>query len=108
MNRRKLLRTILGLTGIGTLTGLYTWQIEPFWLEFVNVDMPIQNLPADLEGKTLMQISDIHVGEKIDRQYTIESFEKAIQLAPDFVVYTGDFINAYRYDTPYEELKEIL
>lgn len=90
MNRRKLIRSILGLTGIATLTGIYAWQIEPFWLEFVKVKMPIQSLPKDLEGKTLMQISDIHVGKRFDHRYIIESFKKANELAPDFVVYTGD------------------
>ena len=59
------------------VTGLYTWQIEPFWLEFVKVKMPIKNLPDDLVGKTLMQISDMHVGKRFDHRYIIKSFNKA-------------------------------
>ena len=77
MKRRKALKGLLGLTGAGVLTGLYTWQVEPFWLEFVYQKMPVKNLPKELEGKTLMQISDIHVGNRFDWKYLIESFEKA-------------------------------
>jgi len=55
MNRRKFIKkTFLGTLGVGFLTGLYTWQIEPFWLEFVKKKMPIRNLPEHLIGKTLM------------------------------------------------------
>jgi len=35
MNRRKLIKSLGALTGAAVLTGLYTWQIEPFWLETV-------------------------------------------------------------------------
>ncbi len=73
MKRRKFItNTLLSSAGIGLLTGLYSWQIEPFWLEFVNVQMPVQHLPENLIGKTVMQISDIHVGNRFDYQYIIE------------------------------------
>jgi len=108
MNRRKAIKGIFGLTGIGAIAGIYAWQIEPFWLEFVNVKMPIQNLPKDLEGKTLMQISDIHVGKRFDHRYIIESFNKSKELAPDFVVYTGDYVSTYKNEVQYKELKEVL
>lgn len=94
MERRKFIKkSLLGAAGASLIGGLYTWQIEPFWLEFVYVNMPIKNLPDHLEGKTLMQISDIHVGNKFNYNYVIESFEKAKLLEPDFVVYTGDFVS---------------
>ena len=73
MNRRKFLKqSAIGAATLGSLTGLYTWQIEPFWLEFVHKQMPIKNLPDDLVGKTLMQISDVHVGNRFDYEYIIE------------------------------------
>ncbi len=94
MERRKFIKkSLLGAAGASLIGGLYTWQIEPFWLEFVHINMPIKNLPDHLEGKTLMQISDIHVGNKFNYNYVIESFEKAKLLEPDFVVYTGDFVS---------------
>ena len=108
MKRRKFIKnTILSSAGIGFITGLYAYQIEPFWLEFVNIKMPIKNLPKHLIGKTVMQISDMHVGNKFNYQYVIESFGKAKLLKPDFVLYTGDFVS-YENETQYTQLKEVM
>lgn len=108
MNRRKFLnRAFWGSLGLGFLTGLYTWQVEPFWLEFVKKKMPIKNLPRELVGKTLMQISDIHVGNRFDYNYIIESFNKAQTFTPDFVVYTGDYVS-YDDEKQYEQLDQVL
>lgn len=75
------------------LTGLYTWRVEPEWLEFVDRRLPVRELPADLVGRTLVQISDIHVGP-VPESYLLETFERTAALNPDFVVFTGDFVTA--------------
>ena len=108
MKRRKFIkRSLIGTAGIGILSGLYAWQIEPFWLEFVEKKMPIANLPDHLVGKTLMQISDIHVGNRFDYQYIIDSFKTAQAYQPDFVAYTGDYVS-YENDEQFEQLAEVL
>lgn len=108
MNRRKFIKkSAIGVTGMGLLTGLYTWQIEPFWLEMVYIDMPVKKLPKELEGKTIMQISDIHVGNRFDYQYIIESFQKAQALQPDIVVYTGDYVS-YENEEQFQQFDEVL
>jgi len=107
MNRRNFInKAFWGLTGAGFLTGLYTWQLEPFWLEFVRLNMPIQNLPNNLIGKTLMQISDVHIGNRFDYNYIIESFKKAQEFNPDFVVYTGDYVS-YENEKQFDQLEEV-
>jgi predicted MPP superfamily phosphohydrolase len=108
VKRRKFLKNSLyGLAGTSLISSLYAWQIEPFWLEFVKIKMPIKNLPQHLEGRTLMQISDIHVGNRFDYTYLIESFKKAQDLNPDFVAYTGDYVN-YENPTQFQQLDEVL
>lgn len=108
MKRRKFIKkTILGAIGTGFLAGIYSWKIEPFWLEFVNKKMSIKNLPKNLEGKTLMQISDIHIGNRFNYQYIIDSFKKAQKLNPDIVVYTGDYVS-YENEEQFKQLKEVL
>lgn len=72
MDRRKFVKNILK---VATLAGVYAWQIEPFWLEFVKTTMPIKNLPNHLVGKTLMQISDMHIGDRFDRNFISDSFK---------------------------------
>jgi hypothetical protein len=107
MKRRQFVKnTILGSVGLGVFTGMYSWQIEPFWLEFVQKKMHIKNLPKALIGKTLMQISDVHVGNKFDYQYIIDSFKKAQLLNPDYVVYTGDYVS-YENEEQLYQLKEV-
>lgn len=108
MKRRKFIKnTLFGSASIGLITSLYTWQIEPFWLEFVKIKMPVLNLPKNLIGKAVMQISDIHVGNKFNYQYIIDSFKKAKLLNPDFVVYTGDFVS-YETKEQFEQLKKVM
>lgn len=93
MNRRRFLQGSAALAGTSILAGLYAWQIEPHWVEFVRRKMPIVNLPKHLSGKTLIQLSDIHVGPFVSDWFLIDSFDLTKILNPDFVVFTGDFIH---------------
>ncbi len=107
MKRRKFIkRAAISLAAILVPTGLFAWQIAPFMLEFVHHKMPITNLPENLIGKTLMQISDMHVGV-VRKNYLIESLKKAQNYKPDFVVYTGDFVS-YEKTEPFDQLKEVM
>ena len=87
--------------------GLYTWRIEPHWVKLERRRMPLPNLPPGLVGKTLLQVSDMHVGPRVDSGYLIESLQEAARLRPDFVVFTGDFIS-YRDQSVFDELARVL
>lgn len=107
MNRRKFIkRTFYGSLSLGLIGGMYGWQIEPFWVEHVKVNMPIPNLPEHLAGKKLIQISDIHIGNRFDYNYIISALQEAQKLNPDFVVYTGDFIS-YHNSKQFNQLNEV-
>ncbi len=67
----------------------------------VHVDVPIANLPATLQGFTVAQISDIHVGATIKSQYVRRIVAKVNALGADMVAITGDLV-----DGNLEELKE--
>ncbi|WP_160139186.1 metallophosphoesterase [Chryseobacterium sp. c4a] len=107
MNRKTFLKKILQISVLGAFPVLYSWQVEPFWVEFVQRKLPVKNLPKALEGKILMQISDLHVGTRFDWQFLIDSFQKAKQYKPDFVVYTGDFVN-HGTSQEQEDLKKVM
>ena len=108
MDRRKFIKTSLTAgVGLGLLGGLYSWKIEPFWLDFNRVKMPIKNLPKQLIGKTLMQISDLHIGNRFDYNYIIKSLIEAQKYNPDFVVYTGDYVS-YESNEQIEQLKTVM
>lgn len=74
-------------------TALYTWRVEPHWLEVVRRPLPIRNLPPRLEGATLAQLSDLHIGPDVDDSYLVGVFDLVRQLAPEIVVYTGDWVS---------------
>ncbi len=59
----------------------------------VEVDVPIVNLPASLDGFTIAQISDIHVGQTIKGDY-LQSIVGAVnRLQADMVAITGDLVD---------------
>jgi uncharacterized protein len=107
MNRKRFIKKILQGGVAAAFTGsLYSWQVEPFWLEFVPQKMAIKNLPKDLVGKTLLQISDLHVGDRFDRKYLMDALDKAKKYQPDIVVYTGDFVT-YESVKQFKQLAEV-
>jgi predicted MPP superfamily phosphohydrolase len=59
----------------------------------VNVDVPISNLPAALHGFSIAQITDIHVGPTIRRNY-VERIVAAVNLLEaDVIAITGDLVD---------------
>ena len=107
LSRRRFV--ILGGTALAGAAGagLYAWQVEPHWVEIVREPMPLEHLGDHLVGKTLLQLSDIHVGPRVDSSYLIRELRRAQELAPDFVAITGDFVS-YRTAREYGELARVL
>ena len=64
----------------------YTWRIEPHWLEVVDRVMPVVGLPRELRNKKLIQLSDLHIGPRVDDSYLLSTFSAIADLAPDIVV----------------------
>lgn len=57
------------------------------------VDVPIAGLPAALDGFTIAQISDIHVGPTIKRRY-LEAIVDAVNgMGADMIAVTGDVVD---------------
>jgi predicted MPP superfamily phosphohydrolase len=97
MTRRRFLALSAGL-GVGA----YAWRIEPHWIEVVRRDLPIAALPTDLVGRTLVQISDLHVGPVVDDDYIKSAIEHASSLGGDILVITGDFITYHGPEQIYQ------
>jgi predicted MPP superfamily phosphohydrolase len=91
LTRRAFIGTSAALVAGAGLVG-YTTQVEPHWLKFVRRPLRVANLPADLSGATLAQISDLHICSYVDEAYLIDSLDRARAFNPDIVVFTGDFV----------------
>ncbi|WP_374509205.1 metallophosphoesterase [Niveibacterium sp.] len=59
----------------------------------VTVDVPLANLPEALQGFTIAQISDIHVGPTIKRGYLDRIVDRVNTLQPDLIAVTGDLVD---------------
>ena len=59
----------------------------------VRVDVPVAGLPAGLDGFTIAQVSDVHVGPTIKRPFVEAIVETVNALDPDLVAITGDLVD---------------
>jgi uncharacterized protein len=97
LSRRKFLRrAAAGAATAAAGTLLYTWRIEPHWVEIVRRTMPIAGLPEGLVGKRIVQVSDLHVGNVVDQPYLLACMERVAELKPDIIVVTGDFMTCHQ------------
>jgi predicted MPP superfamily phosphohydrolase len=57
------------------------------------VEVPIADLPKELDGLKIVQLSDIHIGDFMPRDEVRRAVEMANHLNPDLAVVTGDFVS---------------
>lgn len=81
---------VLILTAVATVLGFYNARRLA---RVVDVDVPIANLPSELKGFTIVQLSDIHVSSTIRRGYIEAIVEASNALKPDLVAITGDLVD---------------
>jgi predicted MPP superfamily phosphohydrolase len=101
--RRQFLKGTAAFFGTAATVGLYAWQVEPRWVSLVRRRLPIAGLPPALEGKTLLQLTDVHVGPLVDDDYVLGVFRDIARLAPDIIVHTGDWTTFHDEIVPQAE-----
>jgi predicted MPP superfamily phosphohydrolase len=87
---RRLLAAGLALAGIAL--GGYAFQ-EARSIEVTRVEIPLRHLPADLEGLSIIQISDVHYGMLHENGRLSDIVKRVNDLHPDLVVITGDLVD---------------
>ncbi len=92
MNRRRFLRLAGSAAAAVAALGGYAHWVEPFWLDVTRRQLPIARLPQSLHGKTLLHISDLHIGPLVDDAYLSRVWQVGRALQPDVVAYTGDWV----------------
>lgn len=63
-----------------------------------SLTISIPNLPEDLDGLTIAQLSDLHAGNFLPPETISQLIEQTNRLAADFVVFTGDLIDRGQFD----------
>ena len=59
----------------------------------VEVSVPIDNLPASLDGFRIVQITDIHAGLTVTRPFVETVVEMANEMKGDIIAFTGDLVD---------------
>lgn len=100
VSRREAVERIAGAVAFGGTGAALGWGVvrgrHAFDLEEVVVKVP--NWPKALEGYTIAQVSDVHVGAFVGDRELDEGFELVRRVKPDLVVATGDLVDS---DAPY-------
>jgi uncharacterized protein len=80
----------LWVTLFVTVAGMFFARRRPGVIE---VSIPIANLPAGLDGFSIAQISDVHVGPTIKRGFVESVVQRVNGLNPDLIAVTGDLVD---------------
>ena len=83
---------VLGLSIIVTMIGFFNARRVA---KVVHVSIPLHRLPTELVGFTIVQVSDLHVGSTIRRNYVQAIVGRVNELTPDVIVLTGDIVDGY-------------
>jgi predicted MPP superfamily phosphohydrolase len=96
LSRRQFLKLGWGALLVGAavcaLGPVYATQVEPRWIQVTRLDIPLPGLPEPLDGFTIAQLSDFHLGPHVSVEDVRRSVEVANELGADLIVLTGDFV----------------
>jgi len=81
---------ILALTGICFLWGSFNAR---FRVTTPRIRIPVKDLPPELEGLCLVQLSDVHLGTGPTLSQVRSLMDRALALSPDLIFLTGDIID---------------
>jgi predicted MPP superfamily phosphohydrolase len=71
----------------------YAREIEPFWLDLHEIDLPLRNLPSAFDGFRLAQLTDLHLDDHVPIKYMQRVVQRINDARVDAVAVTGDVVN---------------
>jgi len=78
-----------GAAGLALLAALWSGRK----LVIKRVLVPLSRLPAALHGTTIVQLTDVHIGPTLGRDFLDRVVDATNALEPDVVVITGDLVD---------------
>jgi len=106
-SRRTFFRTASVVAGAAPFLGvMYGFAAERLRYELHRVEIPINNLPAALDGLQIVQISDIHLSAYMTRESVRRAVDMANEVGADLAVVTGDLITGM-HDSMWECVEEV-
>jgi predicted MPP superfamily phosphohydrolase len=80
--------------GFPFLAATYGFAAGRLRYSIERVDVPVANLPPELDGLRIAQLSDIHIGDYMPPREIARAVEMANALHPDISFVTGDFVSS--------------
>lgn len=101
--RRALLSRFLGVAVALAAGGLGVFAVRSGLARVAlrEVNVTLDRLPKELHGLTIAQLTDVHVGPTIGREFIERIVEQTNAIEPDVIAITGDLV-----DGSVEELRE--
>jgi predicted MPP superfamily phosphohydrolase len=85
---------------------MYGFAAERLRYELHRVEIPINNLPAELDGMQIVQLSDIHLSAYMSRESVRRAVDMANEVGADLAVVTGDLITGM-HDSMWDCVEEV-
>ena len=80
--------------GFPFLAATYGFAAGRLRYKIERVDVPVANLPPELDGLRIAQLSDIHIGDYMPPREIARAVDMANELRPDISFVTGDFVSS--------------
>nr|MBN1228335.1 metallophosphoesterase [Anaerolineae bacterium] len=97
VSRRAFLKWALRAVGAGAAvtTGgtVYCFRLEPGWLQYEPLTVPIASLPPCFEGYRLIHLTDFHLETELSYRVAARAVALSMDHIPDIILLTGDYIS---------------
>ncbi len=90
-------RRPLGAAAVAATAGLAWSLFEAQWVELVEVEVPLERLPSELDGFSILHLSDFHLGTlSLNARTLRRAVAWAEETEADLVALTGDLLSRRR------------
>jgi predicted MPP superfamily phosphohydrolase len=106
-SRRTFFRTASVVAGAAPFLGvMYGFAAERLRYELRRIEIPLNNLPPELDGMQIVQLSDIHLSNYMTRESVRRAVDMANDVGADLAVVTGDLITGM-HDSMWDCVEEV-
>ena len=106
-SRRTFFRTASVVAGAAPFLGvMYGFAAERLRYELRRIEIPLNNLPPELDGMQIVQLSDIHLSAYMTRESVRRAVDMANEVGADLAVVTGDLITGM-HDSMWDCIEEV-
>jgi hypothetical protein len=96
ISRRALLRRLVSTSALGAASagGAFGYGnlLERHWIQVIRRDVFLPNLPEEMDGFKIAQLSDLHLEPWTTAEDIADAVKLTNSLLPDLIVITGDFV----------------